>query len=68
MTDDSTYTAVLASISGVTVYAAHHLLAGGLHTEVPLDDVTQSVGAALAVLAFLGVFINDFAWEMHHES
>jgi hypothetical protein len=54
----------LATISAVASFGAFRLLDSGLHSSIPLSDPTNSIGAGLAVLAFVGVFANSYAHEV----
>jgi len=53
---------LLALAAGALVYFAHDILHSGLHQEIPLDGEMMSVGAALALLAIVGVGINSYVY------
>jgi hypothetical protein len=53
---------LLAIVAGALVYFAHDFLHSGFHQEIPLDGKLMSVGAALALLAIVGVGVNAYVY------
>jgi hypothetical protein len=53
---------LLALAAGALVYFAHDVLHSGFHQEIPLDGEMMSAGAALSVLAIVGVGVNAYVY------
>ena len=53
---------LLALAAGAIVYFAHDILHSGLHQEIPIEGEMMSVGAALALLAIVGVGANAYVY------
>ena len=54
---------IQAGIAGVASYIGYTVLESGLHEQIPLAGMTESIGAGLAALAIVGVAINSYVYD-----